>query len=265
MNQYSSVELLSMLNHPQIWDEKPVYCFTTDIDWASEAVISRFFKQIPFEKLKITAFVTHSSQCIEHLVAENKIDRGIHPFFLPGSSHGDNFKQIIETCRSFAPEAEVTRSHRLFNVSDTAHLLHENFGFNYSSNAIHTLSKDIKPYLHESMMIDLPIFWEEGTAMYNKLGLSINPFVQYFNSPGLKIISFHPMNIVFNTPEISWMRAIKDSLSREAFNDINDDTIDKQKNNNRGITNAVMEIINLVEQKNYPILSLKDIYRSIVK
>lgn len=259
-----SADLLKKLSRHQEWDEAPVFCFTTDIDWASEAVISQFLKSLPIQELKMTAFVTHFSPIIEELYATKVWDRGIHPFFLKGSSHGDNFKEIIENCIAFAPEAESVRSHRLYNVSDTAHLLFNEFGFRYCSNTIMTLSSHIRPYLHESKMIDIPIFWEEGTALYNQLGLSIDPYLGYFTSPGLKVISFHPINVVFNTPEIAWMRKIKDSMSREEYNQISSESILKNRNNAIGIYHTIMEIVNLVKQKNYKILSLKEIYNNIV-
>ena len=34
--------LVEKLTQPHIWDEQPVFCFTSDIDWASEAVIDNF-------------------------------------------------------------------------------------------------------------------------------------------------------------------------------------------------------------------------------
>lgn len=259
-----SADLIKKLSRPQAWDEAPVFCFTTDIDWASEAVISQFLQSLPIQELKMTAFVTHNSGVVEEAFSNKIWDRGIHPFFLKGSSHGESFKEIIEHCMAFAPEAESVRAHRLFNVSDTAHLLYNNYGFRFTSNTIMTLSNAIRPYLHESKMVDIPIFWEEGTALYNQLGLSIQPYLDYFNSPGLKVISFHPINMVFNTPEITWMRKIKDSMSREEYNQISLDSIEKMKNRGNGIYHTLMQIVNLVAQKNYKVLSLKEIYNTAI-
>lgn len=259
-----SAELLRKLSRPQSWDETPIFCFTTDIDWASEAVISLFLQMLPVQELKMTAFVTHNSPLLADACTNKWIDRGIHPFFLPGSSHGNSFQEVVDTCLTFAPEAEVVRAHRLFNVSDSSHLLYNRYGFRYTSNSIMTLANGIRPYLHESKMIDIPIFWEEGTSLYNQLGLSIQPYINYFTSPGLKVISFHPINVVFNTPEIAWMRKIKDSMSREAYNHISFEEIEKNKNNSVGIYHTIMEIINFAVQKQYKIMSLKDIFNSII-
>ena len=254
------LELLEKAAGPHIWDEQPVFCFTSDIDWASEAVIEREFQLLPLDLLKLTVFVTHKSQAIEREFLAGKLQRGIHPNFLPGSSHGDTFREVIETCVSFAPEATCTRSHRAFAVTDTEHLLRNEFHFKCSSNVITTLMPRITPFWMESKLLQVPVFFEEGSFLYNRLGLSIQPYLKYFTSPGLKVISFHPVNMAFNTPEIAWMRQIKDSLTREEFNHIDADMIQRNRNREKGAFDLVMEIIDLTQKLNAPILTLNEIY-----
>ncbi len=253
------VNLLEKAAEPHIWDEQPVFCFTSDIDWASEAVIEQEFRQLPLDLLKLTVFVTHKSAIIEQAFLSGQIKRGIHPNFLPGSSHGNTFREVIETCLTFAPEATCTRSHRAFAVTDTEHLLHNEFHFKCCSNTITTLTPKITPYWLESKLLQVPVFFEDGSFLYNKLGLSIQPYRKFFTAPGLKVISFHPVNMAFNTPEIAWMRQIKDSLTREEFNHIDVEMIEQRRNRERGAFNLVTEIIDLAQQINAPILSLNDI------
>ena len=130
----NTAKLLDKINRKNIWDEKPVFCFTSDIDWASEEVLQTFFQNIPLEEIKLTTFVTHQSDIIENLYQNKLLERGIHPNFLPDSSHGNSFWEVIETCKTFAPEAVCSRSHRLFEVTDTAHLLKNEYGILYSSD-----------------------------------------------------------------------------------------------------------------------------------
>ena len=262
---FEMVDLLEKAAGPHIWDEQPVFCFTSDIDWASEAVIKRYFKELPLDLLKLTVFVTHKSEVIEREFLAERIQRGIHPNFLPGSSHGNSFREIIDTCMSFAPEATCTRSHRAFDVTDTAHLLRNEYHFKCCSNTITTMTPKITPYWLESKLLQIPVFFEEGSFLYNRLGLSIQPYRKYFTAPGLKVISFHPINMAFNTPEISWMRQIKDSMTREEFNHIDDDMINRRRNNGRGAFNLVTEIIELAQHLQAPILSLDEIYNQTVE
>ena len=256
--------LVEKVAGPHLWDEQPVFCFTSDIDWASEAVLEQFFAQLPADILKLTTFVTHRSEVIEREFKLSHIQRGIHPNFLPGSSQGNSFREVIETCVALAPEATCTRSHRAFDVTDTAHMLKNEFNFKCCSNTITTLAPRISPYWLESQLLQIPVFLEEGSFLYNQLGLSIKPFLNHFTSPGLKVISFHPINMVFNTPYIAWMRQIKDSLSREEFNNISSEMIAQKRNNERGAFDLIGEIIELTQQKQYPILSIEEIYEQTV-
>lgn len=161
------VKLLELAAKPHIWDEQPVFCFTSDIDWASEAVIDDYFHRLPMDLLKLTTFVTHNSEIIENQFLAGVIQSGIHPNFLPGSSHGNSFREVIETCMTFAPEATCTRSHRAFDVTDTTHMLKNEFHYKCCSNTITTLTPCIKPYWLESKLLQIPVFFEEGSFLYN--------------------------------------------------------------------------------------------------
>jgi hypothetical protein len=258
--------LLNKVNQEKRWNTEPVFCYTSDIDWASEEVLKVFFEELKSIDICPTLFVTHRSETIETNFQSGRFDRGIHPNFLQGSSHGSSFKEIVETCISYAPESECFRSHRLFDVTDVTHILKENYGFKYVSNLGTILQKKISPILHESGLIHYPIFFEDGTHLYNNLDLNIQEYLDYFQSPGIKIISFHPMNFVFNTPHIKYMRSIKDSMSREKFNSISKDFIKQHKNSKTpGISDTVKEIVNFVNQNNYKVMSLKEIYNETIR
>ena len=76
------------------WDERPVFCFTSDVDWASEYVLQHFFELLFKGKdnpIKPTIFCTNESLTIAKEFNAGRIDRGIHPNFLPDSDHGKNY------------------------------------------------------------------------------------------------------------------------------------------------------------------------------
>ncbi len=252
-------ELLDKITQERIWHKEPVFCFTSDIDWASETVLEIFLNELCKHDLKLTTFVTHESRIISEYYEDGLIERGIHPNFLNNSSHGDGFRSIIETCIKFAPEAIGFRSHRLFDVTDITHLLHDGFGFKYVSNLGTIMQPGIFPILHESGLVHFPIFFEDGTHLFNKLGFELSSYLDRFLSPGIKIICVHPMNYVINTPEIKYMRNIKDSLSREAYNQMSLEQIDELSHKGVGIRNLVEEIIVLAKQ--HRIMSLNEMYQ----
>ncbi len=252
------IELLNKIEIERIWDKKPVFCFTSDIDWASEAALEIFLSDFFKHDLRLTVFVTHESRIINQFKEEGLIERGIHPNFLPNSSHGEGFRTVIENCIKFAPEATGFRSHRLFDVTDITHLLHDEYGFKFVSNLATIMQPNIKPILHESGLVHFPIFLEDGRHLSNKLSFNISDYLHKFQSPGIKIISVHPMNYVINTPEIKYMRKIKDNLSRKEYNQMSFEEIKKEHYDGVGIRHLVEEIISLA--KGYNIMKLSELY-----
>jgi len=258
-------ELITKLRGKQIWDETPVFCFTSDIDWASEEVMKEYFDQVDRLDIKPTLFVTHPSAVIEENFKAGRIERGIHPNFLPNSSHGNSFREVIETCMRLAPESYGFRCHRAFEVTDITHLLKNDYSYKYYSQPITLLQSFIRPVLHESGLVCYPVFFEDGTHLYQRLDLDFRHYREAFVTPGIKIISFHPMNFVFNSPTLQYMRQIKDSLSREEFQHISSGTIAKLRNGKTGIGTTVREIIDFVRAANYPVLSMNDLYHHTIK
>jgi hypothetical protein len=256
--------LLNKINTKHIWDEMPVFCFTSDIDWASEDVMREYFNIVNNLEIKPTLFVTHHSEIIESNYKLGKINRGIHPNFLSNSSHGISYKEIVETCIKFAPESYGFRSHRLFDVTDITHLLKNEYNYKYVSNLGTIMQNYIRPILHESGLIHFPIFFEDGTHLYNQLDFDFKKYLKLFTSPGIKIISFHPMNFVFNSPNMPFMRKIKDSISREEYNNITTTTIEKLRNRNEGIGLAIIAIVKFVKENRYQIFSLNELYSELI-
>ncbi len=254
-------ELLEKLDRKYIWHSEPVYCFTADADWASEAALELFLSDVEKLALKMTLFITNASETIDDYHLRGIIERGIHPNFLSGSSHGDDFRTVLETCFRFAPEAKCSRSHRGFDVTDTSHLLAE-YGIEYDSNIVSIMYQSLGPILHESGLLRFPIFFEDGTHLYNRFDLSIDKFRNRFTSPGIKVISTHPMNWVINPPELKYMRSIKDNLNRQEYNFLDIDAIEKYRYRGIGINQVLKEIIQLSRQ--YRVMSLSELYAAII-
>jgi len=257
--------LILKMNSKYIWDTEPVFCFTSDIDWASEDVMKVYFDTINKYEIKPTLFLTHHSDIIEENFKNKKTDRGIHPNFMNGSSHGNSFDEVAKTCIKFAPESFGFRSHRAFDLTDITHLLKNEYNYKYVSNQITILQQFVRPILHESGLVNFPVFFEDGTHLYNKLDLDFKRYKNLFISPGLKVISFHPMNFVFNSPTMPFMRQIKDSLSREEYNNISTNTIEKRSNRSKGIGDTVLDIIEFVKINKFPIISMNELFNSINK
>lgn len=251
-------KLLRAVSRPALWDTDPVFCFTADLDWASETVLGMFYEQMEASGIAPHTFVTHKSGIVDSLLAQKRIEAGIHPNFLPGSSHGNSFTEVIENCIRMVPESWIYRSHRAFSVTDTSHLLRERYGHKASSNIITILQERIKPLLHESGMLELPVFFEDGTHLYNKLDLHLDRYREKFTTPGLKIINMHPMNFIINPATIGYMRNIKETVSRDAYNKLSESDITGYRNHGRGIRDICTEIIEFSAR--FKVVKLSELY-----
>jgi len=242
----------------KIWNNQPVFCFTSDIDWASEAVLEYYFEVINTYELKPTLFVTHRSKTVERNYFAGKIETGIHPNFLPDSSQGKTYEDVIKYCYDCCPGNPAQfRCHRAFDCTDVTHFL-KNKGFTHYSNYITAMQPYIRPVIHESGLINFPVFFEDGTYLYNEFPLKFNEWL--FSTPGIKVISIHPMHLILNSPDFKFMRNLKDTLGRERYCNLTESEINKLKQEN-GIANMLFDIIRWVKQNEFPVFTLNELYK----
>lgn len=246
------------------WEESPIFCFTSDIDWASEEIIQYSHRLLPSNDLKLTYFNTHQSPFLNKLNQSNQIKMLIHPNFLPGSSHGSSFKEVIDYCLNLVPHADGFRSHRYFEVND----IMDDFakrGFKFVSNHCTQCEVAIKPLQHRSGLLSIPIFLEDGGYLLMDPALNFNDLIPRLETPGLKVINFHPAHIAFNTPHFSYTRSIKDSMSRETWNHLDTSHIQKVEYKGLGIRNIIQQIIEFALNKKHPIVTMHDIYNKYIR
>jgi hypothetical protein len=242
------------------WDKEPVFCFTSDIDWASESIIKYSHNVLSGDDLKLTYFVTHSSPFLTDLNKQKKVRLLIHPNFLPNSSHGNSFNEVIDYCLNLVPSADGFRSHRYFEVNDIMDDL-EKRGFRFVSNHCTRCETHIKPLVHRSGLLSIPIFLEDGGYLLMDPTLNINNLITKLKSPGLKVINFHPAHMAFNTPDFAYTRSIKDSMSRESWNNLSLSELQNLENKNKpGIRKTIQQIIDFAFSNDYKVLSMHDIY-----
>ena len=242
------------------WVEEPDFCFTSDIDWSSESIIKYSHDILSGDDLKLTYFITHSSPFLNELNASNKIDLLIHPNFLPNSSHGDSFKEVIDYCMNLVPNADGFRSHRYFEVND----IMDDFakrGFRFVSNHCTRCETNIKPLKHRSGLQSIPIFLEDGGYLIMDPTLNFDNLIPRLKSPGLKVINFHPAHMAFNTPNFAYTRSIKDSFSREIWGNLGLSQLQKLENREQlGVRKTIQQIIEFASSNDYKVLSMREIY-----
>lgn len=242
-----------------LYETTPVFCVTSDVDWASEDAIA--IQQDVFDRhgIHATYFVTHRSERLARLHADKRVDLGVHPNFLPGSSHGEGFTQVIDTVLAFAPEARTYRCHRYFDVSDVAHEFHRR-GFRYDANLCTNLQTGLAPIRHESGLIRLPTFYEDGTHFWNRQAWRFRDFEDVFASPGLKIVCVHPMITAMNVTGVEYWAELKRRFPPHDWIRMSADDLRGARRAEPGPTEFLEEMLDFVARRGVPVMTLDQVY-----
>lgn len=185
---------------------------TFDIDWAPDFVIDFLAEQLVACQVRATWFVTHASPAIERLRQHPDLfELGIHPNFLPGSTHGDTPEVVLHHCMALVPNATSMRTHGLVQSSPLLAQI-------MAQTAITTdvsLFLPHTPYLQPveytwqgHSLLRIPYYWEddfemERTSPYWHLA----PLLAA--GEGLKVFDFYPIHVYLNSAEIRPYRALK--------------------------------------------------------
>jgi hypothetical protein len=201
--------------------KKTQVAVTIDTDWASDEVIEYTLEILLEYKIKTTWLITHDSNVIRRLFCCNDIfEIGIHPNFLPNSTQGSGFLDIMSRLLSIYPKAKIMRTHSLYQSTPMFEAVLKNYPaieidvslfLPYEKNITphkFYISGDKKPYI-----VRIPYVWEDDMEMV----LPSPEFefnIKKFNGKGIKIFNFHPIHIALNSTNlVSYEKLKKDNPS----------------------------------------------------
>ena len=183
-----------------------MFALTSDVDWAQEFVIEEFADFASSLSIRPTFFATHKSEVIDRLNQSGKVEIGLHPNFLPGSTHGNNFTDVIEHITGLFPYAKCFRSHSFMDGAPIS-VPFANQGIKYDSNLCLYLEANIRPLRHSTGIMRLPVFWEEDNHWnWENMSWNVSDYFDQFMSPGLKIINVHPIHFALNSPNLDFYK-----------------------------------------------------------
>lgn len=200
---------------PLFW-KKPFHCLTLDTDWASEEQIDFTLDLFDEYHVAVTPFITHSSRTVERRFSDRRDLVGLHPNFLGGSSHGDNYEEVIDHVRRLWPDSVFFRSHSYFDNTHIARLFLK-LGFKYDSNLLLFLQNFLMPLKHNSGLIRFPVGWQDDVHLVDRLPFDTASMKDFLESPGLKILSFHPIHVYLNTPDYAYYLEHKNGSKKPPF------------------------------------------------
>jgi ubiquinone/menaquinone biosynthesis C-methylase UbiE len=196
----------------------PLFCLTSDVDWASDFAIREFLKFAESHGISPTVFATHATPALNE-----GAQIGVHPNFLPGSSHGGDIKSVIDNIHALYPQAKAFRSHHFVDSSDISHEMFRR-GFLYDSNLCLHMQENIVPLRTSSGPIRFPVFWEDDVHWaLNRADWSVEHYIDRFTTHGLKILNIHPFLFAANIPHQEYYDKVKHhikTLSAENIHEV---------------------------------------------
>jgi hypothetical protein len=174
---------------------------TLDIDWAPDCAIDWVASQLVSHQVRATWFVTHSSPAVQRLRDHPELfELGIHPNFLPGSSHGSTPGAVLDHCMELLPDASSLRSHALVQSTPLLALIASDTPITADVSLFLPYAPDLRPHefrVGGRTLLRLPYFWEDDDEM-------VQPSPCWQLAPmlgigaGLKVFDFHPIHVYMN-------------------------------------------------------------------
>ena len=102
----------------------------------------------------------------------------------------------------------------------------------------------LPPFVERSGLLEVPISLEDGSYLLRKHPLEYHDRLHAaFTAAGTRVLVLHPMHFAVNTPHFGYMKEIKRSFSREAWNDMTRQTLNGVRWRGRGIRDFIEELL----------------------
>lgn len=189
-----------------------------DTDWAPDFVLDDVADRLIGAGVRSTWFVTHDTPVLAKLRDHSELfELGIHPNFLPGSTHGETPEAVLEHCMQLVPEAVSVRTHGLMQ---STHLLDRIM----ACTPVKTDVSVYLPHVHHVQpfllhwqgrsITRVPFGWEDDIEMqrpeptWSALG--------WLAETRSAVLGFHPIHIYLNSSDSGPYDALKARFERLA-------------------------------------------------
>lgn len=174
---------------------------TLDIDWAPDYMIAHCLALLKQAGVKSTWFVTHDSPMLSVLKESvDTVELGLHPNFLPGSSHGESVTEVIRYVHALVPEAQSVRTHGVVQSGLILSELVRLTGVKMDATIFLPQMPFIQKVVHLTPHGELQrigTYWADDYELLKPhRPWSINHLL---DAQGIKVFNFHPIHIYLNT------------------------------------------------------------------
>lgn len=182
-----------------MWEElerEPVFVLTGDQDWAPPWALDRQVSIAHEAGVPLHLFVTNDAPLVRE--PSPGLTLGIHPNFLPGSSHGKDTAQVVEHCMALVPGAKTARMHSYAECTPWLIAL-ARAGIRADSNTCTMLQPGLVPLLQIVGLLRFPVFLEDDVLLrWAGCPPPLDALVEHLHRPGLKLLDFHPSLVGLN-------------------------------------------------------------------
>jgi hypothetical protein len=221
----------------------PRYSLTFDIDWAPDFVIYFCLDLLDKYDVKGTFFATHNTPA-NHEIEARGHTLGIHPNFLPNSTHGNSVIEIIEECLNYAPNAHCLRTHSLVQSSPLLHEVFKNFD---------QLHLDVSLLMHRSKHAH-KCLWEFDGVKFERLLYNWEDDAEFakqrYNTDQdlffgeITVYDFHPIHIFLNSTDGSEYSQLKKIFKGRHLNEVRAEEFKQFINDGIGVQTYLKRILN---------------------
>lgn len=186
---------------------------TLDIDWAPDYAIDFTASLLIEAQVRATWFVTHDSPAVRRLRQHPHLfELGIHPNFLPGTTHGKTESEILSHCLEFVPQARVVRTHGLVQTSNLLEKIIDETSISVDVSLFLPHAGALEPVVYYwengKRLVRLPYMWEDDFEMVRPDGVwDLGAVID--RGTGLMIMDFHPIHVFLNSVTLATYRSVR--------------------------------------------------------
>lgn len=189
------------------WDGLSCICVTVDQDWAPDYMLGHLLGLVEQAGVRITIYATHDSPLLRRVAAAGRHEVGLHPNLSPATTQGSGLADIVDRLRQAYPQARGNRFHVLGNSYRDLEVLGRR-GIAYDCSHLMQNTPYCLPAWHPDLGMTLFTYqWEDGIR--ENAGLPPADACIDLDTPGLKIVNFHPLNVYLNCPDADHRRAFQ--------------------------------------------------------
>jgi hypothetical protein len=175
---------------------------TLDVDWAPDFIIDHAARLLVEHGVKATWFITHASPAVSRLREHPTLfELGIHPNFLPGSTHGDTVAAVLAHCFELVPDARSVRTHALYQSASILRALVNEHRLTTDLSLFLPRMPGIQPVefrVDGRTLLRVPYLWEDSLEIEHEAPrFELGELLA--GGGGLKILNFHPTHVFLNS------------------------------------------------------------------